>query len=262
MSQTSTHLRVWRGWRLDTLTPAKFQAAMAETFIPATAQVMPEYGLRCYIPGVLEAAQVAGLPCPDEVALLFYVDRKSYDLHRETVAGRAYGLLHQAAFRFGAGGAGAPSSSSEVASVVGQSPTEPSRARWRQPVGDGPSLRAPQSAVLFAMIGLQTPSSDPTRWLAALPDADAETVLLLDRALLLLWLARPAKDTIDEARQLLARMLDAAGTPGTVLACHVARDLPAPARHFAAQPALDVRPGQTVRFCDLAPAGAASPQPG
>jgi hypothetical protein len=91
-------VRVWRGFRLPTLTPADFLTALGTIFIPVTAQLQSLYGLTAYLPTVLPTGKPAGVP--DEIALVFYETQKAYNDMTLIVAGRAYSSLHKTVFAF------------------------------------------------------------------------------------------------------------------------------------------------------------------
>jgi hypothetical protein len=99
-------VRVWRGFRLGTLDPAKFMGYLGSIFIPATGVLQRLYGLTAYLPTVLPISKPVGLP--DEIALVFYKSQQAYLDTQETVAGRAYSLLHQTVFDFPASQTGFP----------------------------------------------------------------------------------------------------------------------------------------------------------
>ncbi len=91
-------VRVWRGFKLETLSPKDFLAALGSIFIPATAQLQRLYGLTAYLPTVLPLDKPSGVP--DEIALVFYRTQKAYDDTKLTVPGRAYSSLHSTVFGF------------------------------------------------------------------------------------------------------------------------------------------------------------------
>ena len=91
-------VRVWRGFKLETLSPKDFLAALGSIFIPATAQLQRLYGLTAYLPTVLPLDKPNGVP--DEIALVFYRSQKAYDDTKLTVPGRAYSSLHSTVFGF------------------------------------------------------------------------------------------------------------------------------------------------------------------
>jgi hypothetical protein len=269
----ATHLRVWRGWRLDALKRERFEEHLSATFIPATAQLMAQFGLQCYIPGLPRPVPEPGSPdavtdpVPDEVALLFYRSRRDYDAARDTVAGRTYSLLHEAAFRFGTPTPGAPTSSSDVAAHPDRPEDEPSRTIWRPPPDAGaPALEDPGSVVVFAVLRLKPPRvlHDPARLLRLLADASdelgksaesgeitavGEAVALPERQHILLWLAvrkasspspPPADSTewaqrrVSPEERLLKRIALELGA--TLADWQIATDLTAPPPFSAAHP--------------------------
>jgi len=82
--------RFWRGTKLRSLSSADFIQGLTQVFIPATVQVGAHQGLLAYEP-VLPAA---GLGLPDEVALVSYESKATYDALFATDAGKTYQNLH------------------------------------------------------------------------------------------------------------------------------------------------------------------------
>jgi hypothetical protein len=99
-------VRVWRGFRLGTLTPQDFLTDLGTIFIPVTAQLQRLYGLTAYLPTVLPTSKPEGVP--DEIALVFYESQQAYTDTSSIVAGRAYSLLHRTVFAFPASQTGFP----------------------------------------------------------------------------------------------------------------------------------------------------------
>ena len=99
-------VRVWRGFRLPTLTPADFVKLLGSTFIPASAQLQRLYGLTAYLPTVLPTDKPDNVP--DEIALVFYKSQKAYNDTKKIVAGRVYSELHKTVFAFPASQSGFP----------------------------------------------------------------------------------------------------------------------------------------------------------
>ena len=89
-------VRVWRGFRLGSVAPQDFLAALGSVFIPVTAQLQSLHGLTAYLPTVMPLDKPSGVP--DEVALVFYRTRKAFDDTELTVPGRACSSLHSTVF--------------------------------------------------------------------------------------------------------------------------------------------------------------------
>jgi len=89
-------VRVWRGFRLASLDTPTFLDNLGSIFIPITAILQRLYGLTAYLPTVLPVDRPLGLP--DDIALVFYTRPQAHNDTRQTVAGRAYSLLHGAVF--------------------------------------------------------------------------------------------------------------------------------------------------------------------
>ncbi len=96
-------VRLWLGWRAGHLSGTGegwngFREHLAQTFVPATWEVMQRFGLETYVPSVFEPSGAHGLP--EEVALLRYASRRAYNSSKSTVAGRGYAVMHRAIFDF------------------------------------------------------------------------------------------------------------------------------------------------------------------
>jgi hypothetical protein len=89
-------VRVWRGFRLGSVAPQDFLAALGSVFIPVTAQLQSLHGLTAYLPTVMPLDKPSGVP--DEVALVCYRTRKAFDDTELTVPGRACSSLHSTVF--------------------------------------------------------------------------------------------------------------------------------------------------------------------
>lgn len=96
-------VRVWWGYRHEQFAQnrAGFDKTLSSIFIPQTWQQMSALGLCAYFPALVPLAAEDEWPLPDELALVHYPSAEQYRFAtRETVAGRAYGLLHSTAFNF------------------------------------------------------------------------------------------------------------------------------------------------------------------
>lgn len=89
-------VRVWRGHRNAALDYARFTQQLSSIFVPCAVNIQAPLGLTAYLPALLPEAKPAAVP--DEIALVFFEDRKVYGRAFENAAGRAYGLLHGALF--------------------------------------------------------------------------------------------------------------------------------------------------------------------
>tara|TARA_B100001250_G_scaffold413943_1_gene449885 strand:+ start:3596 stop:4405 length:810 start_codon:yes stop_codon:yes gene_type:complete len=93
-------IRVWRGFRNEKYAADRegFVSKLEDVFIPLTCQAMMPIGLRSYIPTLLNSSSA---DVPDEVALVGYADQDTYyAASRNTVIGKAYGMLHYEVFSF------------------------------------------------------------------------------------------------------------------------------------------------------------------
>lgn len=96
-------IRVWWGYRHENFAEDRgsFDKLLSGIFIPQTWQQMSPLGLQAYYPALIPLAPKDQWPLPDEVALVHYpTPEHYYSVTRDTVAGRAYGLLHRTAFNF------------------------------------------------------------------------------------------------------------------------------------------------------------------
>jgi hypothetical protein len=87
-------VRVWRGFRLPTLTPEDFYSKLGSVFVPATVKMQVEAGLNAYVPTV--PAGLGGKPdeVPDETAILFWESPQTYWNGFTQLAVRTYTLTH------------------------------------------------------------------------------------------------------------------------------------------------------------------------
>lgn len=105
---TPHSIRVWRGFRSRNFfnNRAGFDSKIGRIFAPQTVQQMEPLGLCAYFPALLPNAIRQGsndrlLKIPDEIALVVYPSRETYDnAVKHSVAGRAYSLLHRSVFNF------------------------------------------------------------------------------------------------------------------------------------------------------------------
>jgi hypothetical protein len=89
-------VRVWRGFRLASVTNEGFFSKLGSFFMPGTVQIQTPVGLTAYLPSVLPVEKPSVVP--DEIALVFYEYPNAYEEAKETVGGRAYSDLHGVAF--------------------------------------------------------------------------------------------------------------------------------------------------------------------
>ncbi len=89
-------VQVWRGYRNPAIDPAQFVDHLGAIVVPCAVDIQAPLGLTAYLAALLPEARPPAVP--DEVALAFFEDRKVYARAFDSVAGRAYGLLHGAVF--------------------------------------------------------------------------------------------------------------------------------------------------------------------
>lgn len=92
-------VRVWRGYKIAAIAHEKFREKLRSIFIPGTPQFQAQLGMTAYLPAVIPDA--APVVVPDEIALVFYESKQVYSATYRTIAGRAYGALHETIFQFG-----------------------------------------------------------------------------------------------------------------------------------------------------------------
>jgi len=89
-AQAATYHRFWRGTKLATLSAGEFIQGLNQVFIPATVQTGAGKRMIAYEP--ILTAGIENLP--DEVALVSYENKATYDSLYATDAGKAYQNLH------------------------------------------------------------------------------------------------------------------------------------------------------------------------
>lgn len=148
-------VRLWLGWRALQSPQADsdwsdFKRNLAETFIPATWQIMKEYKLQIYVPSIFSASENGEYP--EEVALLCYHTKNDYDTSKNHILGRSYRIMHRAIFNF-------------------NGTDRVSTAKWCAQVGnDGPQLKPTKNGGLrfsdpnasIQVLMLSTPKNFPS----------------------------------------------------------------------------------------------------
>jgi hypothetical protein len=94
LAHADTYHRFWRGMKSSNLNWAQFETGLNQVFIPATVQTGSGKGMIGYEPVLFEGSH--GLP--DEIALVSYSDKATYDSLYSTAAGKAYQNLHWSYF--------------------------------------------------------------------------------------------------------------------------------------------------------------------
>jgi hypothetical protein len=87
-------VRVWRGFRLQSLPLDQFYSKLGSVFIPATVKFQIDAGLHSYTPAV--PAGLDGKPdwVPDETAILFWKSQQTYWNGFTRLSVRTYTLTH------------------------------------------------------------------------------------------------------------------------------------------------------------------------
>ena len=100
-------LRVFHGFRNQTLTDEAYRAALGQTFMPGTPYMLAPLGLSAYLPGV-----VVGEPSPDvpnEFAIIAYPSQQVWKhIMNETLRGRVYNSTHGGVYDLKRSGASFP----------------------------------------------------------------------------------------------------------------------------------------------------------
>ncbi len=91
-------VRVWRGYKANSIDNSRFFKLLGTVFIPGTPLFQAPLGLTAYLPAILSADAPDFIP--DEIALVFYKSKEKYKETFKTIAGRAYGALHGTVFSF------------------------------------------------------------------------------------------------------------------------------------------------------------------
>jgi hypothetical protein len=87
-------VRIWRGFKQDSLTQDEFFQRLGQTFIPSTVQMQIKNGLDTYIPAIPCGMKGKPATVPDETAILFWDSQETYEAGFDTLAGRTYTLTH------------------------------------------------------------------------------------------------------------------------------------------------------------------------
>jgi hypothetical protein len=90
-------VRVWRGYRSQTLDYAGFASFLGTVFVPACALLQPQAGLTAYLPSMMSQTNKPAT-VPDQTALMFWATAAAHDNATQTVAVRAYQNLHGDAY--------------------------------------------------------------------------------------------------------------------------------------------------------------------
>ncbi len=96
---TPNAVRIWRGFKLSTLTSDKFFDDLGSVFVPATVQMQWPSGLDAYIPS-FPSGKAKPATVPDETAILFWDSQLVYNNGFDTLAIRTYSLTHGAVYDF------------------------------------------------------------------------------------------------------------------------------------------------------------------
>jgi hypothetical protein len=91
-------VRVWRGFRLPSLSIQDFYTKLGAVFIPATVKMQIEAGLFSYIPAVTAGLQGKPDSVPDETAILFWESQDTYSNGFARLAVRTYTLTHNGVY--------------------------------------------------------------------------------------------------------------------------------------------------------------------
>ena len=87
-------VRVWRGFRLPTLSLDDFLHKLGTVFVPATVKMQVDAGLQAYVPAIAGGLTDKPDSVPDETAVLFWESPATYWNGFTTLAVRTYTLTH------------------------------------------------------------------------------------------------------------------------------------------------------------------------
>lgn len=87
-------VRVWRGFRLPSLTVDQFCNKLGTVFVPATVKMQSDIGLESYVPAIPAGLSSKPATVPDETAVLFWESPATYWNGFSTLAVRTYTLTH------------------------------------------------------------------------------------------------------------------------------------------------------------------------
>src|SRR5438105_15957297 len=86
-------LRVFHGFRNDTLTDPAFRKTLGQTFMPGTPYMLAPLGLSAYLPGVVVGE--ASPDVPNEFAIIAYPSQQVWkQIMNDTLRGRVYNSTH------------------------------------------------------------------------------------------------------------------------------------------------------------------------
>lgn len=212
----STEIRLWLGWRTAAyMTEAagwkRFTDHLAQTFVPATWEVMSDFGLRAYVPSIFSPSEPPYLP--DEVALLVYESKAKYAESKSMVRGRGYSVMHAALFDFTTPGRGSKSDWAVADAVAGgTSPT----LRLTAP-GD-PGFDDP-AALVHVLLLRSSGTLTATKVLDALSGIPGQLAVWCQPGFAVVWIA--TRQPLDEAT-----LTQALPAKAQVVAFHRARPAP------------------------------------
>lgn len=94
---SSSSIRIFWGYKLNSVTQEQFHKDLGETFMPGTPAVLGPVGLNGYLPAVLNLQSPEKYP--DEVALIVYPTLELYEsARRGNLLGRIYTFSHAGVF--------------------------------------------------------------------------------------------------------------------------------------------------------------------
>ena len=100
-------LRVFHGFRNQTLTDEAYRTTLGQTFMPGTPYMLAPLGLSAYLPGV-----IVGEPSPDvpnEFAIIAYPSQQVWKhIMNDTLRGRVYNSTHGGVYDLNRSGASFP----------------------------------------------------------------------------------------------------------------------------------------------------------
>lgn len=94
ISEAHTHIRLWRGFKQDTLSQNDFKKNVSSQLVPATVTVAQNKGLVSYMPVFTNTLENKQAYIPDEIAVIQYADEATYKALASTPEFSAYGKMH------------------------------------------------------------------------------------------------------------------------------------------------------------------------
>ncbi|MGB0063716.1 MAG: hypothetical protein WBP85_04655 [Terracidiphilus sp.] len=100
-------LRIWHGFRNQTLTEQAYKTTLGQTFMPGTPYMLAPLGLAAYLPGVIVGEKSPDVP--NEFAIIAYPSQQVWShIMNDTLRGRVYSSTHGGVYDLQRSGASFP----------------------------------------------------------------------------------------------------------------------------------------------------------